>query len=101
MGESLLASVEVTVEGSQTASLASTGYRLEAVFFHFTVLAVISLKPRGTWNWDLLTSLSFCDWKSTVQPVLIPGWPDQWRIQNNSRAEYAAGFASPPDRFAA
>lgn len=77
MGESLLASVEVAVEGSQMASLGSTGYRPEAVFFHFTVLAVISLKLCGTWKCDLLTSVSFYDWRSAVQPVRIPGRPDQ------------------------
>lgn len=57
MGERLLASVEV----SQRQLVCITWLqRLQggSRFFHFTVLAAVSLKPCGTWKCGLLTSLS-------------------------------------------
>lgn len=57
MGERLLPSVEVSQRQPDCITWLQ---RLQggSRFFHFTVLAAVSLKPCGTWKCGLLTSLS-------------------------------------------
>lgn len=90
-------------EGSPAASLGTTGYRHEAVFFHFAVQAVISLKPCGTWKCGPLASLSFCDGRAAVQPFFLQGWPDWCRMTCFFRITPGLNnlqFSLSPGRFA-
>lgn len=67
-----------SLHGSQTASVGSTGYRLEAILFCFYLPGC--LKPCGTWKCGLLSSLSFCDWRSAVQPFFLLGCPGWYKM---------------------
>lgn len=55
MGERLLASVEVSQRQPDCITWLQGG---SSFFFYFTVLAVVSLKPCGTWKCGLLASHS-------------------------------------------
>lgn len=74
VGDRLLASVE----GSQRQPDCIIWlHRLQGgtSFLSFYCSGCFCLKPCGTWKCGLLTSLSFCDCRSAVQPFFLLVWP--------------------------